>query len=405
MKAVMAKSILFLSIDGLTDALGQSQILPYLIGLSRQGFEITILSEEKKNKLTLHQSHIHSIIATEKITWQYIHFEESRNPFRKMYSVFQFYKQAKKISVLKKIDGIHSRSFLPAMVAYRLKKKLRIPYIYDIRGFFIEEKIDTGTLNPNHLLHAALIKYLHKIERKIFSNADKIITLTANSIVSIQKKNNSSILSENIHIIPTCVSYKEFNPLLFKSIEIKKALQISEDKKVLIYVGSMGSTYLLNEMLDFYKCLQNKNYIFLILTNDKIDQYSNLIRKKNILSENIKIISVLRQEVPKYLSIADIGISFIRPQFAKIASCPTKMGEMAAMGIPVVFNKNIGDLEVLNAQLNFGIALETFEAKDMAVAINKIEQMDTSLIRENSMSYFDLEKAIEKYTAIYNSAF
>ena len=40
---------IFISYDGLTDPLGQSQILPYMIGLSSKGYEITILRCEKKD--------------------------------------------------------------------------------------------------------------------------------------------------------------------------------------------------------------------------------------------------------------------------------------------------------------------------------------------------------------------
>ena len=38
---------LFLSYDGMTDSLGQSQVLPYLVGLSKHNYHITIISFEK----------------------------------------------------------------------------------------------------------------------------------------------------------------------------------------------------------------------------------------------------------------------------------------------------------------------------------------------------------------------
>ena len=44
------KKILFLSYDGMTDPLGQSQVIPYLEGLSKSGYGITILSFEKKER-------------------------------------------------------------------------------------------------------------------------------------------------------------------------------------------------------------------------------------------------------------------------------------------------------------------------------------------------------------------
>ena len=46
-----AKKVLYITYDGMTDPLGQSQVLPYLVGLSEKGYKFTILSFEKKERL------------------------------------------------------------------------------------------------------------------------------------------------------------------------------------------------------------------------------------------------------------------------------------------------------------------------------------------------------------------
>ena len=47
----ISKKILYISYDGMTDQLGQSQVIPYLIGLSGKGHQIHILSAEKDENL------------------------------------------------------------------------------------------------------------------------------------------------------------------------------------------------------------------------------------------------------------------------------------------------------------------------------------------------------------------
>ena len=48
--------ILYLTYDGITDPLGQSQILPYLFGLSKNNnYKITIISFEKNENFKLNQ--------------------------------------------------------------------------------------------------------------------------------------------------------------------------------------------------------------------------------------------------------------------------------------------------------------------------------------------------------------
>jgi hypothetical protein len=41
--------VLYLTYDGLTDPLGQSQVLPYIVGLSKKDIDFTVISFEKSN--------------------------------------------------------------------------------------------------------------------------------------------------------------------------------------------------------------------------------------------------------------------------------------------------------------------------------------------------------------------
>ena len=51
------KKVVFLSYDGITDPLGQSQILPYLFGVSsNKNYIITIISFEKTNNFKQNQN-------------------------------------------------------------------------------------------------------------------------------------------------------------------------------------------------------------------------------------------------------------------------------------------------------------------------------------------------------------
>ena len=93
------KCFLFVSIDGMTDPLGQSQVLPYLVGLAKKGNKIAIVSCEKKENWEIHHAIIESIIMEAGITWDYC-FYETGKPF---ISQLQNYLALKKI-VIKKFD-------------------------------------------------------------------------------------------------------------------------------------------------------------------------------------------------------------------------------------------------------------------------------------------------------------
>jgi hypothetical protein len=63
------KKILYITYDGLTDPLGQSQILPYLKGLSQYGYRFTILSFEKKDRFQKEKTVIDQLTLESNIDW------------------------------------------------------------------------------------------------------------------------------------------------------------------------------------------------------------------------------------------------------------------------------------------------------------------------------------------------
>ena len=70
----MSKKVLYLSYDGLTDPLGQSQILPYVKGLSKIGYQFTILSCDKRDRYKKLKDHIQELCDEDNIEWVSIPF-------------------------------------------------------------------------------------------------------------------------------------------------------------------------------------------------------------------------------------------------------------------------------------------------------------------------------------------
>ena len=56
------KQVLYISYDGMTDNLGQSQVIPYLIGLQKLGYSIHILSCEKPQVFAHRNNHIAKLL-------------------------------------------------------------------------------------------------------------------------------------------------------------------------------------------------------------------------------------------------------------------------------------------------------------------------------------------------------
>lgn len=109
--------------------------------------------------------------------------------------------------------------------------------------------------------------------------------------------------------------------------------------------------------------------------------------------------------MPLLLSLSRLAIFFIRSSFSKIASSPTKMGEVLAMGIPVICNAGVGDVKEIIQRSKTGVCLSGFteeELKQAAVESLEMLNMPQEEIRKAAEDFFSLETGTENYIRIYS---
>jgi glycosyltransferase involved in cell wall biosynthesis len=212
---------------------------------------------------------------------------------------------------------------------------------------------------------------------------------------------------DNISVIPCCsdTTLFDYNAVLKEDIDSwKRRLGISDTDFVLSYLGSIGTWYMLEEMLDFFVELLIKypNAKFLFITHDEHDRIIRDAQQRGI-ADKIIIQSGQRREVPVLLSLSSLSVFFIRPTYSKIASSPTKQGEIMALGIPIVCNEGVGDTSNIVNRYNSGVTVNKFNREEYSKAIAAFEQtrFDKKMIREGAKDYFGLEKGIQSYEKMY----
>ena len=75
------------------------------------------------------------------------------------------------------------------------------------------------------------------------------------------------------------------------------------------------------------------------------------LKEMGLEKNNFVIRYAQRNDVPTLIKASDAGVSFIKPAYSKMASSPTKLGELLSMGIPVICN-DIGDVEKIIVALS-----------------------------------------------------
>jgi len=401
--------VLYISYDGMTDPLGQSQVLPYLVGLSRLGYQITLVSAEKPERYPAGKAIIEQICTEAGIDWQPVLYS-------RRYPVISAIKNSKSISAkafelhkAKQFDLVHCRSYISAMIGLDLKRKYGLKFVFDMRGFWPDERVDGKVWNLKNPVFYAVYKYFKRKEKEFLNAADHTITLTENACDLIHEWSFLNHQPIPITVIPCCADLDLFSYHTISKAQreqCRQDLNIAPDDLVLCYLGSIGTWYMPTEMLQLFKTIlqQNPKAKFFFITPDDPAHIQALAREQGIAAEHLVIRSAKRAEVPLYLAAADLGVFFIMPAYSKRASSPTKHGEMMGMGLPLICNAGVGDMDRIMQRTQSGFVLETFSAETYTAAANAIPsllQLDKQIIREGGEAVYSLEKGIAKFAAVY----
>lgn len=397
--------LLYISYDGALEPLGQSQIIPYLKGLANKGVKFTLLTFEKKidlrnkDRIRLLKEELYS----SEIKWRYLKYHKRPSVPATIYDLIHGILVALWIAKKERIKIVHGRSFIGAVIALCLKKMMGIKFLLDLRGLWADERVD-GNIFPKDGWLYKVSKY---IEKFLLINADEIVVLTHSVRRIMEEFPYLRDRNLKIHVIPTCTNLKLFKPQK-KSEDILKTLKL-DNKFIFLYIGSLGTWYMLEEMIDFYCKARERisNFHFLFITPSSNGLIYDIMRKKGLKDLHFSIQSVAYADVQKWISVADASIFFIKPLFSKKSSCPTKFGESLACGIPVIINAGIGDCDDIVLKERVGVIINEFSLNEYERAIGELKGLlsEGDVLRKRCRAvaekYFSLDMGVERYWEIY----
>ncbi len=402
--------VIFISYDGMTDPLGQSQVLPYIIELGKRGYQFHLVSCEKPANFKLHADKIKAICEEAGIKWHPLEYEDEIPVLSSVMNVRKISKAIKNLCGKYDVKMIHSRSYIPAIPTLRFKRKYGVKFLFDMRGFWPDERVDGGIWNLKKSHFKQVYKYFKKKEVEFIKEADYIISLTEKAKEIIYNWEYVDTQKVKIEVIPCCADLELFSPSKIDTNHVsnfKRDLSISERDFIVTYLGSIGSWYMLDEMMEFFLKLKEKksNAKFLFITKDNPDVIMNCAKKLKVDKDDIIIQPCERSFLPSLLSLSAVSIFFIKPAFSKQASSPTKMAELIGMGIPIICNANVGDSDVIVRSEKVGIVVEDFKEEAYEIAINNLEELSTipqNHLRAVAEKHFSLEMGAARYARVYS---
>jgi hypothetical protein len=400
------KKVLYISYDGLTDALGQSQILPYIVGLSRLGYSFTVISCEKPEKFDKGRLAIEDICKQNNIQWKPLLYHKKPPVVSTIKDILQIRKLAFQLHKKDPFQIVHCRSYISSVVGLEMKRKWGVPFVFDMRGFFADERVDGNVWNLSNPVYLVIYSYFKQKEKAYAQFSDAIVSLTEAG-KEVMEGWPTMKHRDKITVIPCSVDMDLFDSTKLDPQKLSVIKQNINSNMVVAYYGSIGTWYMMSEMLDQFKSIQQKysQAKFLIVSNDELDAgFENLLAKKRINKDSIYFTSCSRNEMPYYIAATDIPLFFIKPCFSKLASSPTKHGEIMSMGKPLITNSGVGDMDRIVNSTHSGYSIQNFTNAEYEKAVDQIEalkKLDGDSIRKLGKEIYSLEFAVKKYTAIY----
>ena len=392
-------AVLYISYNGLTEPLGQRQVLPYLLGLSARGWAYRVISFEKVETADSDSvARVRQQFDERGIRWHPLRYHRRPTLPATAYDALR----GLVVGLLagRGIDLIHARSTVPAALARTLAVSLRVPWIFDVRGLVAQEYADAGHWPRG----GQLFRLSQRVEGTLFGHADGLVFLTER-IRGELRRQGSIPAGLPTAVIPCSVDTRAFQPQGAARRRVRAELNLG-DGPVLTYAGSLGSWYRFEEMLDFFVVARQQlpDLRFLVLTMNPEVAVAAVSGRR--VESGVIVRRLEPEQVPAHLAAADAGICFLGESFSKAASSPTKYGEYLATGLPVVTNGWTGDAVRLEADRTW-LLVDGFDEESYRHVAVRLRGLlaDPDRTREAARSLaereFSLETALDRYDELY----
>ena len=402
------RRVLYLTYDGLCDPIGQSQVLPYLVGSARAGHSITVISFEKAERFAVFGDNVAAVCKSERLHWAPQRFHSFPPLAAKLIDQWVM-RQAAYRAARRGFDTIHARSYVAGLAGLEVKRKFGGKLIFDMRGFWPDQRREGGRWRDDSALGRFLYDRWKGHERALVHSSDHIVVLTWAAKQEV--KNWPSYSGAPISVIPCCADFELFQPATPEMrAAAREELGISDDALVFVHLGSLGTVYLLDQLLRLFEAVRRREPRARLLfvgqrQCDPILAEAGRIGVDLSPSE-LHCVESDRSDVPFWLGAADIAACLITPTYSSRGVSPTKLAEYLACGIPTIANQQVGDVGRIMRITNAGHALADFSDESLAtaaeIAIQRRAQ-DTQGIREAAKSRLDLPRAVQAYREIYGN--
>lgn len=330
--------------DSITNSVFESQVIIPLMQQYQVTKKIIIITFEKE----LISAHITETLANNYSTITFIILK--RFPLISILNLYFDSWRVKKILSKFSIYQLQARGPLAGFIALKAHSPLHCTQILiQARGLLAQEYRYTNS--P--------LSWLGKLRYQVFENIEAVVYGQKNIPVTIQAVScalkeylihtyntaeQTIIIAE--HDTPPTISAHQVQAW---RREIREQLSIDNTVHVYCYNGSIKPWQCPQDVIQFFQEeLAKTSHIFLlVLTQDK-QQFTEILHATKIQPQQYQILTVPHNQIYRYLAACDSGIIFRKPDIINWVSRPTKVLEYNAVGLTIIHNNTIAELQNYN---------------------------------------------------------
>lgn len=391
--------VLYLTRNSLLEPLGQSQVMSYLRGLS-QHYQIILVTTEKPHqradRVSVQQAELEC--ESHGIIWYPLKFRPVPRYLGPMFELLCCL-----VFVLRQVRAgvrlIHARSYLPAAVATAAHRLTGVEFIFDMRALWADELILAGRLKEGSFVHSLIVQ----VEKTGIQRAASVVSLTHAAVEYLRLKYPGVLNLDRMSVIRTCVDLERF------SLEAPQTDQTQSNQPVLGCAGTVLSGWFrINWVANFFAtaAAQDENVCFELTTTDDLATVRQIMVDQGVPADRLTVSSAKPAQMPKILATQIGSVMFYETGPGRLGCCPTRMGEVLAVGRPVVVNRGVGDVAEMVEQYRVGVVVQHGGTDEMLAAWNSLQLLcgDPALperCRQAAEAMFSLTDGVDAYHSIY----
>lgn len=390
----MGIGVLYISYSGMLEPLGQSQVLAYQERLSVR-HPVHLISFERSEDWARADDRqaVAARIFNAGIHWHPLRYHKRFSFLSTTWDILRGSLTGMRIAREHRLAIVHARSYVPSAMALVIKKVTGVKFVFDMRGFWADERVDGGLW----LRGGWMYRGAKWFEKRFLLGADHVVSLTHAAVREMRGFDYLEGRMPPMTVIPTCADLSLFVPRLPRPVGF-----------VLGYVGSAGTWYLFDAVVAcFAELLKLRPEASLLVINRNEHEY---IREKLIAGkvglERVELRAAPHTDVSAHMARMSAGVFFIKPTYSKQASAPTKLGEFLGCGVPCLSNSGVGDMAGVLEGDHVGVAVNEFDAASLRAGLKRLVALtETRDIQSRCVDaahrHFALDEGVKRYSEVY----